>query len=62
MPAPRAELSSLASTLRELNRRVTALADAAREAQDAALADELFDVERALRGALRRLERVVGPA
>jgi hypothetical protein len=54
----RAELSSLASTLTELNRRVTSLAEQARAGGDDDLAAELFGVERALTGALRRLGRL----
>jgi hypothetical protein len=55
----RAELSSITSTLTELARRVTALAERSRDGDgaDADLAAELFAVERDLRGALRRLER-----
>lgn len=55
--AARAELSSLASTLTDLTRRVTGLAEEARDEGDAEVATELFTVERALNGALRRLER-----
>ena len=60
MTGDRAELSSLSSTLAELTRRVSALAERAGRAGaegDADLAAELFSVERSLRGALRRLER-----
>jgi hypothetical protein len=57
----RAELSSLTSTLEELTRRVTRLAEQARAAADEELAVELFGVERALTGALRRLNRVEAP-
>lgn len=53
----RAELSSITSTLTDLARRVTALAERSRDGADADLAAELFAVERDLRGALRRLER-----
>jgi len=53
----RGELSSLSSTLDELTRRVTALAEGARDAGDEELAVELFAVERSLAGALRRLLR-----
>ncbi len=53
----RAELSSLSSTLDELTRRVTGLAEHARDAGDEELAVELFAVERSLAGALRRLLR-----
>lgn len=59
MPA-RAELTSLATTLSEVTRRVTALAEQSRDDGDADLAAELFTVERSLRGALRRLERAAG--
>ena len=54
----RAELSSLTSSLDELTRRVTALAEQAHAGGDEELATELFAVERALTGALRRLRRV----
>jgi hypothetical protein len=54
----RAELRSLASTLDEVTARVTSQAEAARTAQRDDLAAELFAVERALTGALRRLRRL----
>jgi hypothetical protein len=52
-----AELSSLSSTLKELNDRVSALAESAVTTGDEDMARELFAVERALGGALRRLRR-----
>jgi hypothetical protein len=52
-----AELSSLSSTLKELNDRVSALAESAQAGGDEDMARELFAVERALGGALRRLRR-----
>jgi hypothetical protein len=53
-----AELSSLATALDDLARRVSSLADGlAAEQQD--LAIELFEVERSLNGARRRLRKVV---
>lgn len=55
---PYAEISSLASTLEELTRRVTSLADQAQRAEDDETAHELFGVERSLQGALRRLRRL----
>jgi len=66
--AVRAELSSISSTLDDLTRRVSALAERARDPDEAGeggstgadLATELFAVERSLRGALRRLERAAG--
>ena len=54
----RPELSSLSTALDELNRRIVAIADAAAADHDDETAAELFAVERALRGALRRLERL----
>jgi hypothetical protein len=52
-----AELSSLATALEELTKRVTSLADGlAGQQQD--LAVELFEVERSLNGAQRRLRKV----
>jgi len=53
------ELSSIASSLDQIGRRVTALADAAAAAKRDELAANLFTVERALLGAVRRLERLV---
>jgi hypothetical protein len=53
-----AELSSLATALDELTRRVTAHADAADAAKDEETARELFAIERALSGANRRLARL----
>lgn len=54
------ELSSLASSLEELARRITALADRAHHDGDEDLASELFAVERAVAAALRRLQRAAG--
>jgi hypothetical protein len=55
----RSELAAVHSSLDELLRRVTSLAESAR-AEDEDLATELFTVERSLNGALRRLRRIVG--
>lgn len=52
-----AELSSLSSTLQELHERVTAMAESAQSYGNEDMARELFAVERALGGALRRLRR-----
>jgi hypothetical protein len=52
-----AELSSLSSTLKELNDRVSAMAESAQAGGNEDMARELFAVERALGGALRRLRR-----
>jgi len=53
-----AEISSLTSTLQELNERVTAMAEGALARGDEDMAHELIAVERALGGALRRLRRL----
>ena len=58
MPAPLAELSSVATALDELTRRVVTIADQAASDHDDETAVELFAVERALKGAGRRLERL----
>jgi hypothetical protein len=52
-----AELSSLSSTLKELNDRVSAMAETAQAGGNEDMARELFAVERSLGGALRRLRR-----
>jgi phage shock protein A len=52
-----AEISSLSSTLQELNERVTAMAESALARGDEDMAHELIAVERSLGGALRRLRR-----
>ncbi len=53
-----AELSSLATALQELTDRVTAMADGANKAKDEGAAADLFEVERALRVASRRLTKL----
>lgn len=55
----RAELSSTATSLGELLARVTASAEALHTSGDDALAAELFEVERSLRAAMRRLDAVL---
>jgi hypothetical protein len=55
-----AEIGSLATTLEELTRRVSALAEAA-DADEEETAVELFGVERSLSGALRRLRKLAEP-
>jgi hypothetical protein len=56
-----AELSSVATAVRELTQRITAMADAATAAKDEGTASELFEAERALRVATRRLEKLAQP-
>ncbi len=58
VPTSRPELSSLATALTELTRRVALLAEAAAVAKDHDLATELFAVERSLTAAGRRLDRL----
>jgi hypothetical protein len=58
MAPPNGELSSIATALEELTRRVTVHADAADAAKDDETAKELFAIERALQGASRRLTRL----
>jgi len=57
---PLAELSSLASALEELNVRISDIAKRAADDHDEAAVD-LFAVERALRGAQRRIAKLAGP-
>jgi hypothetical protein len=54
-------LSSVATALDELTRRLVAIADQAASEHDDETASELFAVERALRGATRRLGRLTTP-
>jgi hypothetical protein len=58
MAATSAELSSLATALDELTRRVTVHAEAADTAKDEETARELFAIERSLVSANRRLSRL----
>ena len=59
MSSPAAELSSVATALEELSRRVTAIADAYAGAARDDVANELYRVEQALTGAHRSVARVV---
>ena len=61
MPVPIAELSSVATALDELTRRLVTIADQAADDHDEETAMELYGVERALRGANRRLGRLTAP-
>ncbi len=54
----RAQLSSASTTLEDLVARVTAAGERLHAAGEESLAHELFEVERALRGADRRLRAV----
>jgi hypothetical protein len=53
--APDAQLSSIATALDDLVRRVTEIAEQSTGTEDDSLATELFEVERALGEARRRL-------
>jgi ElaB/YqjD/DUF883 family membrane-anchored ribosome-binding protein len=55
---PKAELSSLATALEELTRRLAAIADAAASEKNEQISTELYAVERALRAAHRRLAKL----
>ena len=59
MSEHRAQLSSVATTLDELTQRVTAAADHYQGVAKEDLASELYEVERALQAAGRRLGNVV---
>ena len=59
---PRAELSSVATALDELTRRLTGIAERLSAARDQSAAAELFEVERSLQGAQRRLAKLVNGA
>jgi hypothetical protein len=58
-PSEFSELSSIASSLDQIGRRVTTLADAAIAAKRDDVGSDLIAVERALAGAVRRLERLL---
>ena len=59
MPGTAAELSSLTTSLEELVQRITALAEEASAAKRDDVAGELFEVERTLQSASRRLTRLL---
>ena len=53
------QLSTIASSLDDLTHRITALADRRADDPDDDAASELYEVERALQHAQRRLQRVI---
>jgi hypothetical protein len=55
-----AELSTLRTQVEELTTRVVAVGDRYRDSDDSAIAAELDQAERALRGAVRALDRAGG--
>jgi hypothetical protein len=58
MESDRAELSALATTLDDLTRRITAAADRFAGTARVDVADSLYEVERSLLTAARKLDRV----
>jgi hypothetical protein len=58
----RAELAPLATALEELTQRITRLAESYGGANDDQLSAELFEIERSLQQAARRLDRLVRDA
>jgi hypothetical protein len=59
MEAEHAVLSSASTTLVDIAERIEQLADALHARHEEALASDLFEVERTVRIAVRRLEAVV---
>lgn len=59
MPGLVAELSSIATALDELTRRVDSLAEEQLRAKAEETGTELAEIERSLRAGVRRLERLV---
>mgnify|MGYP003403389546 CR=1 FL=1 len=59
MESDRAELSALATTLGDLTVRITAAADRYQGSPRTDVADGLYEVERSLLSATRKLERVL---
>ena len=58
MDDPRPELSSVSTALDELTKRLSAMADAVVGAEQD-ISVELFEIERSLRAAQRRLQKLV---
>jgi hypothetical protein len=59
MESDRAELSALATTLDDITARLTSTADRFQGSQRSDVADGLYEVERSLITATRKLERVL---
>jgi hypothetical protein len=59
MEHDRAQLAPLATALEELTQRVTVLAESYGGAADDQLSTELYEIERSLQQAARRLDRLV---
>ncbi|QGG95513.1 hypothetical protein [Actinomarinicola tropica] len=59
MDDPRSQLTSALTTLDELTQRLVEVADAHRDTEREDITFDLDEVERSLRGATRRLQRLV---
>ncbi|HXZ83338.1 MAG TPA: hypothetical protein VED84_06300 [Acidimicrobiales bacterium] len=59
MPVDYSELTSMAESIDALARRVAKMGDAAKGQKNDDTAAELYAVERALAGAMRRLNRLI---
>jgi len=59
MDVDRAELSTISTALEDLNRRITAMADRNAGTRREGLSIELYEVERSLRAARRRLAKAL---
>jgi hypothetical protein len=59
MEHTRAELAPIATGLEELTQRITDIAEQYRAGSDDQLSTELFEIERSLQQAARRLDRLV---
>jgi len=59
MESDRAELSALATSLDELTKRITGVADRHQSTPRQDVADALYEVERSLLTASRKLDRVL---
>ena len=57
---PDAELSSLSSSLDDIRKRVVALAEAKEQNGQGDAAHELYEVERSLNQAIRRMTKMLG--
>lgn len=55
MPVPIAELQSLSASLQELTERLTAIADKLHHESESGISVDLYEVERSLHAAQRRL-------
>ncbi len=59
MASDRAQLSSVSTALEDLTRRVTESAERHLDTEEENIASELYEIERSMRAAGRRLSRLV---